>query len=175
MPKTRTPSVTAASTALSKGTSRFGMPCRRAHTAIESTPRTGRSVPSSESSPTSRCSSLRPTVPIAPKIPSAMGKSKPAPSFRTLAGARLIVTALLGYPNPEFSIADLIRSLLSRTAVSGIPTVIKSREFPGYMSTSTSIICASMPKTAALRVRNRAIFANVVQPITHSSRATWIE
>jgi hypothetical protein len=36
---------------------------------------------------------------------------------------------------------------LSRTAVSGIPTVMKSRAFPPeYMSTSTSIRWASMPK-----------------------------
>ena len=52
----RTPSVTAASAALSAGTSRFGMPCRRAQTAIDKTPRTGRSVPSSDNSPTSMCS-----------------------------------------------------------------------------------------------------------------------
>ncbi|HZU27828.1 MAG TPA: hypothetical protein VFA04_20015, partial [Bryobacteraceae bacterium] len=78
--------------------------------------------------------------------------------MRRFAGARLIVTDLLGYPNPEFSSADLMRSRLSRTAVSGMPTVMKSREFPpGYMSTSTSIRCASMPNSAALRVRNRAI------------------
>ena len=53
MPNTRTPSVTAASAALSAGTSRFGMPWRRAQTAIDNTPRTGRSEPSRESSPTS--------------------------------------------------------------------------------------------------------------------------
>ena len=75
----------------------------------------------------------------------AMGRSNPAPSLRTLAGARLMVTALLGYPKPEFSSADLMRSRLSRTAVSGIPTVTKSRAEPLYMSTSTSITCASMP------------------------------
>ena len=47
------------------------------------------------SSPTNRCSSVWPTVPIAPKIPSAIGRSNPAPSLRTLAGARLMVTALV--------------------------------------------------------------------------------
>ena len=36
------------------------------------------------------------TVPMAPRIPMAIGRSKPAPSLRTLAGARLMVTALLG-------------------------------------------------------------------------------
>src|SRR5271156_2190733 len=58
--------------------------------------------------------------------------------------------------------ADLIRSRLSRTAVSGMPTVMKSRALPpGYISTSTSMRCASIPKTAALRVRNRAISQRV--------------
>lgn len=72
---------------------------------------------------------------FAPRIPSAIGRSNPAPSFLMLAGARLIVTLLFGYPNPEFISALLIRSRLSRTAVSGIPTVMKSRFWPGYMST----------------------------------------
>jgi hypothetical protein len=35
--------------------------------------------------------------PIAPRIPMAMGRSNPTPSLRTLAGARLMVTAFLGY------------------------------------------------------------------------------
>jgi hypothetical protein len=33
---------------------------------------------------------------MAPRIATAIGRSKPAPSLRTLAGARLIVTDLLG-------------------------------------------------------------------------------
>ena len=36
------------------------------------------------------------TAPIAPRMPMAIGRSKPAPSLRTLAGARLMVTRLLG-------------------------------------------------------------------------------
>jgi hypothetical protein len=103
---------------------------------------------------------MRRIVPIAPRIPMAIGRSNPAPSLRRFAGARLIVTALFGYPNPEFSSADLIRSRLSRTAVSGIPTVTKSRLLPeAYMSTSTSMRWASIPYTAALRVRKSAITA----------------
>jgi len=39
-----------------------------------------------------------------------------------------------------------MRSRLSRTAVSGMPTVTKSRAVPeGYMSTSTSMRWASTP------------------------------
>ncbi len=36
------------------------------------------------------------TAPIAPRMPIAMGRSNPAPSLRTLAGARLMVTRLCG-------------------------------------------------------------------------------
>ena len=89
------------------------------------------------------------TMPIAPRMPSAIGRSNPAPSLRTLAGARLMVTDFVGYPKPELRRADLILSRLSFTAVSGIPTVMKSRLEEAYKSTSTSIRWASMPKTAA--------------------------
>jgi hypothetical protein len=42
-------------------------------------------------------------------------------------------------PNPEFIIADLMRSLLSRTAASGIPASMKYFAIPlRYKSTSTS-------------------------------------
>ncbi len=51
---TRTPPAMAASAPLSDGTTRFRMPCLRAATAIESAPRTGRSVPSSDNSPTNK-------------------------------------------------------------------------------------------------------------------------
>ncbi len=37
-----------------------------------------------------------PTAPMAPRMPTAIGRSNPAPSLRTLAGARLMVTVLLG-------------------------------------------------------------------------------
>jgi len=96
MPNTRMPSVTPASAALSAGTTTFRMPRLRAQAAMDSTPRTARSVPSSDSSPTSRCWSAGLASPIAPRIPMAIGKSNPTPSLRTLAGARLMVTALLG-------------------------------------------------------------------------------
>lgn len=69
-------------------------------------------------------------VPIAPIMASAIGRSNPAPSFRTWAGARFTVTAWLGYPKPEFISADFTRSRLSLTAESGIPTSMKSRAMP---------------------------------------------
>ena len=67
-----------------------------------------------------------------------------------------------------------MRSRLSRTAVSGMPTVTKSRADPaGYMSTSTSIGCASMPYTAALRVRKSGIEAFQHGPRRPGKRRTF--
>ena len=76
----------------------FGCRDGSAATAIERTPRTGRTLPSSDSSPTNKCSSTREMTPIAPRIPSDIGlRSKPwRLLLRTLAGARLMVTDLLG-------------------------------------------------------------------------------
>jgi hypothetical protein len=54
-----------------------------------------------------------------------------------------------GNAYPEFFIADLTLSLLSLTAVSGKPTVVKLGK-PGIMSTSTSTGKASMPMTVLL-------------------------
>ena len=61
--------------------------------AIGKAPRTPRTPPSSDSSPTNSAVRnlflIQPA--IGPKIPSAIGKSKPEPSLRISAGARLIV------------------------------------------------------------------------------------
>ena len=60
--------------------------------------------------PSSMCWSRHFTAPMAPRIPMAIGRSKPAPSLRMFAGARLMVTRLVGIcRNPEFISADLMR------------------------------------------------------------------
>jgi len=41
---------------------------------------------------------------------------------------------------------------------------------PGYISTATSIKCASMPNTAAERVRQRAIYAGLTMFISDEWR-----
>src|ERR1017187_6690662 len=69
---------------------RLVIPCSRAQTAMEREPRTGRMAPSRESSPMKMCRSRALTTPMAPRIPMATGRSKPAPSLRTLAEARLM-------------------------------------------------------------------------------------
>ena len=68
------------------------------------------------------------------------------------AGADKVTLNTAALEKPELISADLILSRLSRTAVSGIPTVTKLLAFPAYISTSTSIRWASMPKTAAEQV-----------------------
>ncbi len=68
-----------------------------------------------------------------------MGRSKPEPSLRMSAGARLTVTLCgLGKSKPQFFSAALMRSRLSLTAMSGRPTTLKSPMRPEPTSTSTS-------------------------------------
>ena len=51
-----------------------------------------------------------------------------------------MVTRFVGIAEAGIDEGDLMRSRLSRTAVSGMPTMTKSRAEPDeYMSTSTSI------------------------------------
>ena len=68
-------------------------PCRRAPSATAIVPATGRTRPSSESSPTQPCSSSRSAgswyEPA--RSASAIGRSNPDPSLRSAAGARLTV------------------------------------------------------------------------------------
>ncbi len=87
------PDTIAASLAFEAGRRRPEAPPRRAAAAIGSTPRAGCIEPSSESSPSRIRSpmSRRSTMPCAASTPSAIGRSKEAPAFRTSAGARLTV------------------------------------------------------------------------------------
>ena len=104
----------AASCADSAGHKRRSTPSRRAPSATASTPPTRRSRPSSASSPTAavRASAARGSWSDAPSTASAIGKSKPEPSFRSSAGARLTVMR----PSGNFSSAAVIplRTALTR-------------------------------------------------------------
>ena len=95
---TFTPLTTAASRALTSGTIRLAIFFARAAMAIGSAPRTPRMPPSSDSSPTitNSGSSFFTRPPYAPRIPMAMGRSKPEPSFLMSAGARLMVICVSG-------------------------------------------------------------------------------
>ena len=83
-------------------------------------------------------------------MPSAMGRSKPVPPFRTSAGARLTVIRCGGKWKPEFRMAVRTRSRLSLTLVSGRPTRLKLGN-PYDTSTSTTTGQDSSPKTVAVR------------------------
>ena len=75
---------------------------------------------------------------VAAKIAIAIGKSKPGPSLRILAGERLTTMCLGGNSKPLFLIAVRTRSLLSLTAVSGSPTISHEGR-PAEASTSILI------------------------------------
>jgi len=120
---------------------------RRAIRAIGNTPLTDRRLPSRESSPANRqsCSRSAGQCPIAASNATAIGKSKPAPTFLSCAGARLTTIFLGGRANPQLLNAARIRSRLSRIVLSGRPTILKALS-PIATSTSTVIGWASITK-----------------------------
>ena len=154
-PYTATPTANAASQAFSCGTIIAGTPALRASSAIGSTPRNGRTVPSRPSSPsTIRLASFAAsTPPWQAMIPSAIGKSKAAPSFLRSPGASEMIETPNGGSCPLDASADQTRWRLSRIAVSGSPTIVTLVSGPPpRTSTSTSTRKAFTPCTAALRV-----------------------
>ena len=80
-------------------------------------------LPSNDNSPINAISSFGIffITPILHNIPTAIGKSKNAPSFLILAGAKLINTFLLLNSYPEFFIAVRTLSFASLMLVSGNP------------------------------------------------------
>ena len=53
-------------------------------------------------------------MPIAPRMPIAIGRSNPTPSLRTLAGATLALTYFEGYPKPDLRLGlDSLPALLN--------------------------------------------------------------
>jgi hypothetical protein len=115
---------TAASAAFSRGTIRVCRPRRLASKAIERTPLTGRNRPDNAGSPVMQNASRAGNRLFSSSfsIPRAIGRSKLGPSFRTSAGARLMVIHFpYGQRKPLLQMAEVTRSLLSLTAVSGSP------------------------------------------------------
>ena len=115
-------------------------------------PGMGFNLPSSDSSPayTWLSTALVGIICSAARMPSAMARSRPAPSFLIFAGARFTVIFFTGKWNPLFLSAARTRSRLSRTVASGSPTM-ENWGRPEERSTSTSTRCASTPTIAALR------------------------
>ena len=111
-----------------------------ASTAIGNAPFTCLNLPSRESSPknTVLLKLFSIIISVAERSPIAIGRSKALPSFFISAGAKLTVIFFVGNFNPLFFIAAVTLSLLSLTALSGNPTIVK----PGicdstFVSTST--------------------------------------
>ena len=153
-PSTRMPGTSAASAALASGTTSCRQPRRAACSAITSTPGTGRSAPSSASSPTAPVDAMAPgrTCPDPLSTASAMGRSYCGPALRTCAGARLATMRMGGRSKAWLTMPDRTRSRASCTAASGRPTTLKPGS-PGRRSTSTSTVAVSRPMTAGLTMR----------------------
>ena len=76
--------------------------------------------------------------PAATSNPMAIGKSSPAPALRTPEGAKLTVTRRIGQDKPLDKTAALTRSLASRTAASGRPTIVNpGKPLDTWTSTET--------------------------------------
>ncbi len=117
---------------------------------IGSAPFIERMEPSNASSPIrtyffSKCVWL--SCPEAAKIPIAIGRSNAVPLFRISAGARLITNLVLGNRKPFVLNVLSILSRLSRTALSGSPTIVEDLPVSSQF-TSICMQCASMPTNA---------------------------
>ena len=101
-------------------------PAAEAFNAADNTPETGCTAPFNDSSPRIRQSATLSSgnTPIATNKPTAIGRSKCAPSFRTSAGDRLTAILLDGSASPSDDNAARTRSLDSATDLSARPTIV---------------------------------------------------
>ena len=138
-PRTPAPRTSAASRTSQSGTT---MPSGPAASARAIIPGTWRNEPLSPSSPQKE----RPSVdaglssPAATSRPTAMGRSRPAPPFRTPEGARLMTVLRRGHDSPLDRMAARTLSRDSRTAASGSPTMVNpGRPLETWTSTETGL------------------------------------
>jgi hypothetical protein len=117
--------------------------------AIGKAPDTPCSEPSSASSPsvTNSARALAGICPSLAKSASAIGRSKPVPSLRTSAGARLTSSRPAGNMKPELTIAARARSFDSLIERSGNPMIV-SDGVPAAAFVSTRTIRPSTPRIA---------------------------
>ena len=129
-------------------------PFARAPSAAARTPPTGRRRPSSASSPIAACPLSRSgeTWRDAPRIERAIGRSKPDPSFRSPAGARLTVIRRIGHSSSADAMPLRTRSFASWQARSARPTIANAGT-PDWRWASTSTLRASRPTRACVTVR----------------------
>src|SRR3990170_4889478 len=117
-------------------------------------PRTGRTLPSSPSSPiiTMSASTRGSIRSAAPRTAHATARSKPLPAFGTDAGLSPTVSFLAGHSAPQFTTAARTRSRLSVRLLSGNPTSVNAAT-PGSRSAWTSTTTPSTPTSATEHVR----------------------
>ena len=130
------------------------MPADWAAATSDSTPFTGRTLPSSASSPSRAVDSSRlrsGSWPDAARMPTAMATSYAVPSFGTSAGARLTVIRRDGSSKPELRSAERTRSRASCTWLPASPTMVSDGR-PKATSTSTRTGSPSTPSSEALSV-----------------------
>src|SRR5690606_29895901 len=154
---TRAAPARAASGPLPAGTT-SRRPAAALASATGSTPSTSRNCPVSASSPTnsqssSACSGI---CPLAARIPSAIGRSNRPPPLGRSAGARLTVMRRAGNSSCAHWIAARTRSLASRTAACGRPTMDIDGSPPARW-TSTRTSGARTPTRARLCTSARFI------------------
>ena len=106
-------------------------------------------MPSSDTSPTAPMSRTASAgrYPQAARVASATGRSKPEPSLGTSPGLRLMVIRRVGRGKPLEAAPERTRSLASRTAAPGSPTMVTPGS-PLRACASTRTGTASMPTRA---------------------------
>jgi hypothetical protein len=154
----------AASAASPAGTSMRRPPAASARPII---PGTWRREPSRPSSPTN---ATPPTdeggrPPEATSTPTAMGRSSPAPPFRTPDGARFTVIRRCGHASLLERMAARTRSRASRTSASGSPTTVKPG-MPPETWTSTETERPVVPTRVA-----EGMMAIMTTPFTRTARS----
>ena len=153
-PSTSTPSTSSASARLACGTTTRRWPARAAATTAGRMPGTGRSRPSSPSSPRWTVDATD-AASIGTSVASeaiAIATSKPEPCLGRLAGERFTVSRRRGSGSPLLAQALCTRCTASPSALSGSPMILNSGVcFDRSASTSTS--SPSTPTSATDQVR----------------------
>ncbi|OEI69459.1 hypothetical protein Cus16_0063 [Curtobacterium sp. ER1/6] len=167
---TSTPRTNRASSALPVGSTTRSTPASRAVRSIGTTPGTGRSRPSSPSSPmyTTRSSTCGATSAPA-RTAMAIARSNPEPRFGTAAGVRLTVMRRAGSGAPAFAAAARTRSRASPNEVSGRPMMLKAGSWL-VRCASTSIRRPVTPSSATAADRPMPLTGHPPRARTRTGR-----
>ena len=171
-PSTSIPSTRPASPRFASGTTTVGHPSRLAASTAGSTPRIGRTRPSSANSPSNRLfSNLVGGIALpADSTAVASARSYTDPIFGNVAGDRAKVRRDDGQMNPQLVIAARTRSRDSCSAASGSPTRCTPGS-PALISASISTVWPVTALTATEYALPRAISAHPTDVGDRRSRA----